>query len=98
MLTRPDATLAEAEVQDPTAGPDATLAPADATERAAAALTRGRDHLLGLQDEAGWWKGELETNVTMDAEDLLLRELLGIRTDAGTAATAAWIRSQQRED
>ncbi|MGH9062535.1 MAG: squalene--hopene cyclase, partial [Acidimicrobiales bacterium] len=42
--------------------------------------------------------GELETNVTMDAEDLLLRELLGIRTDAGTAATAAWIRSQQRED
>ena len=27
------------------------------------------------QDPAGWWKGELETNVTMDAEDLFLREL-----------------------
>ena len=33
----------------------------------------------------GWWKGELETNVTMDAEDLLLREFLGIRTADETA-------------
>ena len=40
-------------------------------------------HLRSLQDAQGWWKGELETNVTMDAEDLLLREFLGIRTDAG---------------
>ena len=46
---------------------------------APAALARARDHLLSLQDGAGWWKGELETNVTMDAEDLLLREFLGIR-------------------
>ena len=44
------------------------------------ALDRAVAHLLGLQDPAGWWKGELETNVTMDAEDLLLREFLGIRT------------------
>ena len=50
------------------------------------------------QAEAGWWKGELETNVTMDAEDLLLREFLGIRTAEETAQAAAWIRSQQRED
>ena len=42
-------------------------------------LDRARDHLLGLQDADGWWKGELETNVTMDAEDLLLREFLGLR-------------------
>ena len=40
---------------------------------------RARDHLLSLQHPDGWWKGELETNVTMDAEDLLLREFLGIR-------------------
>ena len=39
-------------------------------------------HLRGLQSPEGWWKGELETNVTMDAEDLLLREFLGIRTAA----------------
>ncbi|SDK81234.1 squalene-hopene/tetraprenyl-beta-curcumene cyclase [Actinopolyspora mzabensis] len=62
------------------------------------ALRAGSDHLLGLQHEQGWWKGELQTNVTMDAEDLMLRQFLGIRTSAETAAAARWIRSQQRAD
>ena len=62
------------------------------------ALVRARDHLLSLQHPDGWWKGELETNVTMDAEDLLLREFLGIRDAASTGRSAAWIRSQQRGD
>jgi squalene-hopene/tetraprenyl-beta-curcumene cyclase len=62
------------------------------------ALERAREHLLSLQDEVGWWRGELQTNVTMDAEDLLLREFLGVRDDAMTVRTAAWIRSQQRAD
>jgi squalene-hopene/tetraprenyl-beta-curcumene cyclase len=65
---------------------------------ARAALNRATDHLVGLQDEQGWWKGELETNVTMDAEDLLLREFLGIRTDEQTQAAARWISSQRRLD
>ncbi len=63
-----------------------------------AAIGSGRDALLRMQDSAGWWKGELETNVTMDAEDLLLRQFLGIRTDRQTAATATWVRANQRED
>jgi squalene-hopene/tetraprenyl-beta-curcumene cyclase len=64
----------------------------------AGAVERARDHLLGLQGPEGWWKGELETNVTMDAEDLLLRHVLGI-LDPGTARAAGdWIRSQQRAD
>jgi squalene-hopene/tetraprenyl-beta-curcumene cyclase len=62
------------------------------------ALQRACEHLLSLQDEAGWWKGELQTNVTMDAEDMLLREFLGIRRAQETERSAAWIRSQQRED
>jgi squalene-hopene/tetraprenyl-beta-curcumene cyclase len=62
------------------------------------ALVRARDRLLSLQQPAGWWKGELETNVTMDAEDLLLREFLGIREQAATRRSAAWIRSQQNAD
>jgi squalene-hopene/tetraprenyl-beta-curcumene cyclase len=65
------------------------------------ALANARDHLLGLQDPAGWWKGELETNVTMEAEDLLLRQFLGIlgpRDGETTQATARWIRAQQRAD
>ena len=69
-----------------------------AQEVAAATLERARDHLLGLQDPGGWWQGELETNVTMDAEDLLLRHFLGIFTPELAAESAGWIRKQQRED
>ncbi len=65
---------------------------------AAETLERALDLLLSLQEQDGWWKGELETNVTMDAEDMLLREFLGIREPETTARCAAWIRSQQRDD
>ena len=34
----------------------------------------------------------------MDAEDLLLRQFLGIRTERQTAGAAKWIRSRQRDD
>jgi squalene-hopene/tetraprenyl-beta-curcumene cyclase len=62
------------------------------------AITRAREHLLSLQDPRGWWKAELQTNVTMDAEDLLLREFLGLRDPELTERAAKWIRSQQRQD
>jgi squalene-hopene/tetraprenyl-beta-curcumene cyclase len=62
------------------------------------ALRRACEHLLCLQDSAGWWQGELQTNVTMDAEDMLLREFLGVRRLEETERSAAWIRSQQRAD
>src|SRR5919197_3469063 len=65
---------------------------------AGTALERGAQRLLTMQHGDGWWKGDLETNVTMDAEDLLLREFLGIRTPERTRGAAAWIRSRQRED
>ena len=62
------------------------------------ALARGSAYLRSLQHPEGWWKGELETNVTMDAEDLFLRHYLGVLEERQTAATARWIRSQQRDD
>ncbi|HEY1318583.1 MAG TPA: squalene--hopene cyclase [Gaiella sp.] len=62
------------------------------------AVARGSAYLRSLQHPDGWWKGELETNVTMDAEDLFLRHYLGLLEERQTAATARWIRSQQRED
>ncbi|WP_171166878.1 squalene--hopene cyclase [Streptomyces sp. I05A-00742] len=66
-----------------------------AAERATA---RAVEHLLSRQDGSGWWKGDLETNVTMDAEDLLLRQFLGVGDERTTRAAARWIRSQQRPD
>jgi len=72
--------------------------PAAPSGDARACLERAAEALVELQHPQGWWKGELETNVTIDAEDLLLREFLGIRTAEQTAASARWIRSRQRED
>jgi squalene-hopene/tetraprenyl-beta-curcumene cyclase len=61
-------------------------------------MRKASAHLLRQQAKEGFWKGELETNVTMDAEDLLLRQFLGIRTDEATQKAANWIRSQMRAD
>ena len=63
-----------------------------------AALGRATQHLLSLQQPAGFWKGELETNVTIDSEDLFLRHYLGILEPAAADRSARWIRSRQRPD
>ncbi|HST65839.1 MAG TPA: prenyltransferase/squalene oxidase repeat-containing protein, partial [Mycobacteriales bacterium] len=77
-----------------TALPDSPVTPPLLGETIANAVR----HLKGLQDPGGWWKGDLETNVTMDAEDLLLRHFLGILEPEDTERAARWIRSQQRAD
>ncbi|MGH9008193.1 MAG: squalene--hopene cyclase, partial [Acidimicrobiales bacterium] len=77
---------------------ETTEAPARDARTPRQCLDAARDALVEMQHQRGYWKGELETNVTMDAEDLLLRQFLGIRTEAQTAATAKWIRSHQRDD
>ncbi|MER6694286.1 squalene--hopene cyclase, partial [Streptomyces minutiscleroticus] len=88
------ATSAEAidDVSLPAAGTDVAQ---DAAERA---IQRATDFLLSAQDAEGWWKGDLETNVTMDAEDLLLRQFLGVQDESVTRAAALYVRGEQRED
>jgi len=68
-------------------------------EAARETLRRASEHLLSLQQPDGHWKGELETNVTIDAEDVFLRHYLGLPDRAETTRrSAAWIRSRQRPD
>ena len=62
------------------------------------ALERAVARLRELQHDDGWWKGDLETNVTMDAEDLMLRHFLGVATREGDEQTARYIRSRQNDD
>ncbi len=59
-------------------------------------LERAVSHLLGRQEKDGHWRSELETNVTMEAEDLLLRRFLGILDEQSAALTANWIRFKQQ--
>ena len=75
-----------------------TIAAGPVQSPAQEALARAVERLRSLQHPDGWWKAELETNVTMDAEDLLLREFLGIREAVQTERAAVWIRSHQRDD
>ncbi|TBO60549.1 squalene--hopene cyclase [Streptomyces kasugaensis] len=75
-----------------------TVVAGDTMAAARHATTRATEHLLAAQDSAGWWKGTLETNVTMDAEDLLLRQFLGIQDRGTTEAAARHIRAEQRAD
>jgi squalene-hopene/tetraprenyl-beta-curcumene cyclase len=70
----------------------------EARNEARVALELACERLLALQTDDGFWHAELQTNVTMDAEDILLREFLGVRQADETERSAAWIRSQQRED
>ncbi|MFT4083144.1 MAG: squalene--hopene cyclase [Nocardioides sp.] len=63
-----------------------------------AGVDRAAGHLISRQSAAGWWKGELATNVTMDAEDIFLRHFLDVVDPAGQERSARWIRSQQRPD
>ncbi len=75
--------------------PDPGLAHLD---RAAASVAAAGDQLRKLQHPDGWWKAELQTNVTMDAEDLMLRHFLGLLDRDLAAAAAHWIRGNQGED
>ena len=75
-----------------------TTTVADLGQRCRAGIDHATAHLLSRQDPQGWWRGRLETNVTMDAEDLLMRQFLGVRTAEQTEQSARWIRSQQRAD
>jgi squalene-hopene/tetraprenyl-beta-curcumene cyclase len=90
-------TVAATEKADP-AGERDYPAGARAAGEAAKAAEKARRYLLGIQHREGWWKGELETNITMDAEDLLLRRFLGISDERVTQPAARWIRSKQRQD
>ncbi|MFI0150228.1 squalene--hopene cyclase [Streptomyces lydicus] len=93
----PSASDATAETTEPTDSLRTAVLD-DTAESARRAAARATDHLLSLQDPAGWWKGDLETNVTMDAEDLLLRQFLGIQDPRTTEAAGRHIRGEQRPD
>ncbi len=62
------------------------------------ALQSAVDWLIDHQDEAGWWSGELETNVTMTAEHVLLLRFLGVSHDDIREGAIRHILGAQRED
>jgi squalene-hopene/tetraprenyl-beta-curcumene cyclase len=61
-------------------------------------LDRGVERLLELQHPDGWWKGELESNVTMTAQHLFWHHVLGLRTPELDLKIANELLARQRDD
>src|ERR671936_1943788 len=61
-------------------------------------LERGTQRLLALQHPDGWWKGELESNVTMTAQHLFWHHVLGLRTGELDRKIANELLARQRDD
>lgn len=63
-----------------------------------AGLDKAVQWLLGNQDAEGWWCGELEANVTIQAEYILLMQFLALRDDGRWADLVRYIDLRQQED
>src|SRR5438309_2515616 len=61
-------------------------------------LERGAERLLELQHPDGWWKGELESNVTMTAQHLFWHHVLGLRTPELDRKVANELLACRRDD
>ncbi|MBV9120215.1 MAG: squalene--hopene cyclase [Chloroflexi bacterium] len=65
---------------------------------ARSALERAIAWLLEGQSPEGWWCGELEANVTIQAEYILLMQFLGLRDDRRWAEVVRYIDLRQQPD
>ena len=54
--------------------------------------------LIEAQDAEGWWCGELEANVTIQAEYILLMHFLGLRDDARWVEVLRYVDLRQQAD
>ena len=61
-------------------------------------LERAAEGLFELQHPDGWWKGELESNVTMTAQHLFWHHVLGLRTPELDRKIANELLARQRND
>jgi squalene-hopene/tetraprenyl-beta-curcumene cyclase len=75
-----------------------TRAELTGSQLASAAVERATRILLARQDSRGRWSGRSGGDVTLDAEAVLVREFLGVRTAEVTSAVAQQIRSVQLPD
>jgi squalene-hopene/tetraprenyl-beta-curcumene cyclase len=63
----------------------------------AQAIAASQKYLLSLQNPAGYWWAELESNVTITAEVVLLHKIWGTDTTRPLHKVEAYLRSQQRQ-
>ncbi|MBD2436571.1 squalene--hopene cyclase [Nostoc sp. FACHB-110] len=65
--------------------------------KVAEAIAASQDYLLSLQNPAGYWWAELESNVTITAEVVLLHKIWGTDKTRSLHKVETYLRSQQRQ-
>ncbi|HEY7089963.1 MAG TPA: squalene--hopene cyclase [Tepidisphaeraceae bacterium] len=70
-------------------------APRAAVDRA---IARARDKLLSLQDDQGFWRGELQGDSILESEYILTRFILDQENDPRLPLIANYLRSLQQAD
>ncbi len=70
----------------------------DLRERARVVLDASVAWLLERQGLEGWWCGELEANVTIQAEYIMLMHFLGLRDDSRWADIVRYVDLRQQPD
>ncbi|PHJ57473.1 squalene cyclase [Nostoc linckia z18] len=63
----------------------------------AQAIAASQEYLLSIQNPAGYWWAELESNVTITAEVVLLHKIWGTDKARPLHKVAAYLRQEQRE-
>ncbi len=66
------------------------------TLNVAKAIAASQNYLLSMQNPAGYWWAELESNVTITAEVVLLHKIWGTDRERPLHKVEAYLRSQQR--
>ncbi|MEH2207483.1 MAG: squalene--hopene cyclase [Nostoc sp.] len=61
------------------------------------AIAASQEYLLSIQNPAGYWWAELESNVTITAEVVLLHKIWGTDQTRPLHKVAAYLRQQQRQ-
>jgi squalene-hopene/tetraprenyl-beta-curcumene cyclase len=61
------------------------------------AIAASQNYLLSMQNPAGYWWAELESNVTITAEVLLLHKIWGTDQTRNLHKVETYLRSQQRQ-
>src|SRR5271167_2731316 len=81
----------------PTVTEDAE-AQAEVSETLENALTRGRDALLRLQNEKGYWVGELQGDSILESEYILLKFIVEQEADPDLVKITNYLRNLQNPD
>jgi squalene-hopene/tetraprenyl-beta-curcumene cyclase len=62
------------------------------------AIERGASHLVSLQDERGYWQGELEADTTLESDYIYYLFVLGKAAPERIAKLANYVRARQLAD